>query len=62
MMEIEIKIDEAAIRDLIMSYLESMLGNLSISVKDIEIQVKSNQNYKAEWETAAFRARYKSFK
>ena len=61
-MDIEIKIDEKAIRALIMSYLEQTLGDLPISDKDIKIEVKSKQNFKSEWETADFRARYTSFK
>jgi hypothetical protein len=55
-MRIRIEIDEKTMRDLINGYLKSVLGNVSFSENDVKILVKSKQNYKSEWESAAFKA------
>jgi len=49
---------EAELRQLVFEDLAKKLGDIPIQVEKVEIQVKSKQNYKAEWETAAFRAVY----
>lgn len=58
-MKIRIEIDEKRLRELILSELTNQLGEAAPQdLKDIEIQVKSKQNYKSEWEKADFRAVY----
>ncbi len=55
MATVDIEINEATLKRLVCDYLTEVLG-ASIEEKDIQIQTKSKQNYKSEWETAAFRA------
>lgn len=57
-MRIKIEITEAEMKRLIQRELEKRLGTVTIRVDDIKIEVHSKQNYKAEWEIAAFRASY----
>lgn len=52
---IKIEIDENKLKELVADYIESRTGQ-SIPIDKIKIEVKSKQNYKAEWETASFRA------
>lgn len=56
-MKIEIELTEKELRDLIYIEFEKRLGELDLQPTDIKIEVKSTQNYKSEWENAAFRAR-----
>lgn len=55
-MKIHIELTEAELRELVLKHVESMLGDVPVDVKEIDIQVKSKQNYKSEWESASFRA------
>jgi len=56
-MEIKIDITEIELRRLVRELLVEKLGDVPLTEQDIIIEVKSNQNYKSEWEPAAFRAR-----
>ena len=58
MPHIVIEIDEHDLRRIIFAYLAETLGDVEIDEQYIKIEVKSSQNYKAEWETAKFRAVY----
>lgn len=53
---IEIVIDKAKLRIIIREYLQHKLGNIEIQDADIDIFVKSRQNYRSEWESADFKA------
>lgn len=53
---VSITMDEAALKKLIVQYLQDKLGGVGLDSKDVRIEVKSKQNYKSEWESAAFRA------
>lgn len=55
-MNIQIEITEKELRELVLAKLQFLMGELTLEAKDITIQVKSKQNYKSEWEEAAFRA------
>ena len=55
MSRVNIEIDEATLKGLICDHLSKILGS-EVVEKDVKIQVKSKQNYRAEWETAQFRA------
>lgn len=58
-MSIKLEITEAELKSLILEHLSSKLGkSASLNVGDVKIKVKSKQNYKSEWEIAAFRAVY----
>lgn len=57
-MKIRIEIDEATLTRLVVDHLTAQLGDLTPDEKQIRIEVKSKQNWKSEWETAAFRAVY----
>jgi len=57
-MKIKIEIDEKTLRGLVLDYLSSQLGELALSKDCLTIEVKSKQNYRSEWESAAFRATY----
>lgn len=60
-MKINIEIDEDKMKELILGYIEAMLGDLPLDKKDVKIEVKSKQNYKSEWEVANFRVRYEHY-
>lgn len=60
-MNLGIELTENDIKELIKNYLETEL-NREIDNSEISIEVKSKQNYKSEWESAQFRATYKSYK
>jgi len=54
--QIKIEIDEKKLIELVREYCENILGSLGLEDKDIEIQTKSSQNYRSEWERANFKA------
>lgn len=55
-MKIHIEISEKELRQLVFNHVCEILGDVTIKEEDVKIQVKSKQNYKSEWESAAFRA------
>jgi len=55
MSTLKIEIDEKKLRELVSDYIEEKTGN-TIDETNIQILVKSKQNYKSEWETASFKA------
>lgn len=55
-MNIDVTINEDQLRKLILAYLSEQLGEVQFDPKYVKIEVKSKQNYKSEWEAAAFRA------
>lgn len=57
-MKLQIELTEQELKGLIYDYLERALGDLTMDRAKLVIQVKSKQNYKSEWETAAFKAVY----
>lgn len=54
-MRVQIEIDAAEIARILHRHLTDIC-NLKVTPTDIVIQVKSSQNWKAEWESAHFRA------
>lgn len=56
--KIQIEINESKLKELAHDYLCNQLGEAGAAFgsKDIKILVKSKQNYKSEWEEAAFKA------
>lgn len=58
-MNIKIELTEEDLKKLIVQELREKL-NHDVKIADISILVKSKQNYKSEWEVAAFRAEYTS--
>lgn len=58
-MRIRIELTEKDLRELVHTELRKKLGDdANVTPESIEIQVKSKQNYRSEWETAYFRAVY----
>lgn len=55
-MNIKLEIDETDLQALVLDHLRSKLAYCNLTLTDIKIEVKSKQNYKSEWEQAAFRA------
>lgn len=51
-MILKIEVDENKIKELIVDYIEKMLGELTLDPKDIHLLVKSKQNYRSTWEDA----------
>ncbi len=51
------EITEAEIRRAVIDYIKDHIG-VSVYANDVKIEVKSKQNYKSEWEEAAFRAHF----
>jgi hypothetical protein len=60
-MQIDVVIDALDLKRLILIHLREVLGDLKVELADIDIQVKSKQNYKSEWEPADFRATFRKF-
>jgi hypothetical protein len=56
-MNIEITLTEADLRALVVNELERRMGDIKLEASDVKIETKSSQNFKAEWETAHYRAR-----
>ena len=56
MSTIDIIIDENTVKTLINNHITDIMGDLELGDNDINIEVKSKQNYRAEWETASLRA------
>jgi len=54
-MIIHIELSESDIKELIREKLCKDTGLADISLKNVKIEVKSKQNYRSEWEEAAFR-------
>jgi predicted component of type VI protein secretion system len=55
-MKLDVELTEEDLKKLVIRHLEKIL-NCELSIDDVKIEVKSKQNYKSEWEVAAFRAR-----
>ena len=53
---VKIEIDERTLRMLVLGYLSEKVG-VQLAEKDVQIETKSAQNYRSEWERASFRAR-----
>jgi precorrin-2 methylase len=60
-MRIHIEIDEQELKRLVINRLEEIMAD-EINEKNVIILVKSKNNYKSEWEPAAFKAEYNSYK
>lgn len=56
MLTIKLELDESVLRALVKNAFERKLGDISLEDSDVQIQVKSKQNFKSEWEEASFRA------
>lgn len=56
-MNLRIEINEQDLKSLVAVFIQEQTGQ-SVSVENIKIEVKSKQNYKSEWEEAAFKAVY----
>lgn len=55
MTTIKIEITEDKLKELVLAHLADVL-DFPLKLSDINIETKSKQNYRSEWETAAFRA------
>jgi hypothetical protein len=54
-MKIRIELGEKQLIELAKSHIQEQLGSVDLDDCVIELQTKSAQNYKAEWERAEFR-------
>lgn len=59
MATVQVEIGTEELKELVVRHLESKFGDLDLDKNKLAIQVKSAQNFKAEWESAEFRATYK---
>lgn len=59
MATVHIEIDETELKRLVVAHLGSKLGDRDLDEKKLTIEVKSSQNFRAEWEPAHYRATYK---
>jgi len=55
MAKVNIEYTEQELKELIINDLANKMPYSEFKISDIKIEVKSKQNYKSEWETAAFR-------
>lgn len=54
-MRIDVELNEKDIQRLVLRELKLQMPEAEIAETDIQILVKSKQNYKSEWENAAFK-------
>jgi hypothetical protein len=59
-MQLRIEVTESELKQLVLAHLQEKLGNISFKAENVRIEVKSKQNYKSEWEVAAYRAVYET--
>ena len=57
-MKLRIEISEADLKKLVLQDIQEKLGSVALDPDKVKIETKSKQNYRAEWEIAAFRAVY----
>ena len=57
-MRAKFELSEADLKALILTEMQTKLGENALNSSNLKIEVKSKQNYKSEWEPAAFRAVY----
>lgn len=57
-MKIRIELTEEDVKDLVRREIEARLGSIPFDEARIKVETKSKQNYRSEWETAAYRAVY----
>jgi len=60
-MQIRLEITEAELKRLVIAHLQNKVGTIKLDENHLKIEVKSKQNYTADWEKAAYRAVYESF-
>ena len=56
-MRVEVSITGLEMKKILLDHVQRKLGDVSITERDIEIEVKATQNYRSEWETGDFRAK-----
>lgn len=57
-MTIQLTIDAETLKKLVLDHIQQTLGEVPLKREDVEIMVKSKQNYKSEWERADFKVLY----
>jgi RNase P/RNase MRP subunit POP5 len=55
-MQVNIELSQQDLEKLILEHLRKVLGEVDLAARDVTLLVKSKQNYKSEWEQAAFKA------
>lgn len=55
-MKVRIELTEEDVKRLVRNEILDRLGDIPLEASEVKIETKSTQNYKAEWEAAAFRA------
>jgi len=56
MSEINISINEETLRELVVKYIAEKMSSVTVKKDDVHIETKSEQNFRSEWETAAYQA------
>lgn len=56
-MKLTIELTEKEIRTALANHISNVFG-IQFSVEEVPIEVKSKQNYKSEWESAAIRINF----
>jgi hypothetical protein len=57
-MKVKVEITTDELKDMILQKLETMFTVADFKKENVKIEVKTKQNYRAEWETGEFRASY----
>lgn len=55
--KITVEYTEADLKQLIIDDLQQKMPGVTVETRNIQIETKSKQNYRAEWENAAFRGK-----
>lgn len=55
-MKLRVEVTENDLKNMVAAYINDKLGSLEVDTSNVVIEVKSKQNYRAEWEKADYRA------
>lgn len=55
-MKLHVEIDKKELKKLVIAAISEQIGNMGFDPEFVQIETKSQQNYRSEWEEADFRA------
>ena len=59
-MKIRVEVDCEELKRMVVAHIANTLGDIRVNSSNVQIMVKSKQNYKSEWAPAEFKAVYEN--